>query len=210
MMLSLGVPSAALRRGLLAGAAATATVMLSACGDNSSSGSGMDHGGMGAPAAPSASTAAYNDADVTFAQSMIPHHQQAVQMAAMAAGHASDPQVKNLATTIRKAQQPEIDTMNEWLTAWGRSAAMPGSGMGHAAMPGMMTDDDMSALMDANGAAFDKQFLTMMISHHEGAVEMAQQETTQGSNPDAKALAQQIVTDQRAEITTMKGILGRL
>jgi len=70
-----------------------------------------------------------------------------------------------------------------------------------------MTDEDMNKLMDVKGAAFDKQFLTMMISHHEGAIQMAQQEVAQGSNPDAKALAQKIVTDQQAEITTMKDLL---
>ena len=213
-------PSAVLRRGLLAGAAVTATLVLSACGggDDSSSGSGMDHGGgMATSAAPSSSTATSNDADVTFAQNMIKHHQQAITMAALADTRAANADVKELAQKIREAQQPEIDTMNEWLTAWGQAAPMPSMGtesampdMDHASMPGMMTDDDMKKLMNAKGAAFDKQFLTMMISHHEGAMQMAQQEVAQGSNPDAKALAQKIVTDQQAEITTMKSLLQKV
>jgi uncharacterized protein (DUF305 family) len=146
---------------------------------------------------------------------MIPHHQQAVQMAAMAEARASNADVKQLATKIKAAQQPEIDTMNGWLTAWGEPT--PGSsmnagmaGMNHGAMPGMMSDADMKTLMDVKGGTFDKQFLTMMISHHEGAIEMAERETAQGSNTDAKALAAKIATDQLAEITTMKAILGRL
>ena len=215
MMRSTALPSTVLRRGLLAGAAVAAAVLLSACGgDDSSAGSGMDHGGMTPSAAASASAGTFNDADVMFAQSMIEHHKQAIEMASMAAGRAADAQVKELAGKIKAAQQPEIDTMNEWLTAWGKPMAMPsmsmGTGMEHGSMPGMMSDADMTKLMGATGTAFDKQFLTMMIKHHEGAIEMAKQETAQGSNPDAKALAQKIVTDQQAEITTMNGILARL
>ncbi len=217
MMRNSPLPAALLRRGLLAGAAVTTTLVLSACGggDDSSSGSGMDHGGMMATSAAASAAATFTQADVTFAESMIPHHQQAVKMAAMAEAQASNPEVKELAAKIKTAQQPEIDTMNGWLTVWGRpapSASMGSemSGMDHGSMPGMMSDSDMTTLMDAKGAAFDKQFLTMMISHHEGAIEMAEQETAQGSNADAKALAEKIVTDQQAEITTMKAILGRL
>ncbi|WP_346015985.1 DUF305 domain-containing protein [Couchioplanes caeruleus] len=218
-MHSSSLPSAVLRRGLLAGAAVTATLILSACGggDDTSSGSGMDHGGMATSAAPSSSTAAFNDADAMFAQNMIKHHQQAITMAALADSRAASADVKQLAGKIKEAQQPEIDTMNQWLTAWGQATPVPNMGMesampdmDHGAMPGSMTDADMKKLMDAKGAAFDKQFLTMMISHHEGAIQMAQQEVAQGSNPEAKALAQKIVTDQQAEITTMKNLLQKV
>ncbi|MGA5299854.1 DUF305 domain-containing protein [Nucisporomicrobium flavum] len=205
-----------LRRGLLAGAAVTATLVLSACGgDDSPSGSGMDHGATTAASGAPASAAA-NDADVAFAQHMIDHHRQALQMAAMAEGRAADAGVKELAGKIKGAQQPEIDTMNQWLTAWGKPAMPGGSmapdmpGMDHGAMPGMMSAADMTKLMGAKGAAFDKQFLTMMIAHHEGAVQMAQQEAAQGSNADAKALAQKIVTDQQAEIASMRTMLEKL
>ena len=216
MMRTPTLPAAVLRRGLLAGAVVTTTILLSACGggDTSSSDAGPNHGGMmGASSAP-AGSAAFNDADVSFAQSMIPHHQQAIQMAAMAAGRASNAQVKDLAGKIRAAQQPEIDTMNGWLTTWGAPTPMPGmsmgSGMGHDSMPGMMSATDMGTLTAMTGASFDKRFLTMMISHHEGAVEMARQETAQGSDPDAIALAKKIITDQQAEITTMKSLLAQL
>jgi uncharacterized protein (DUF305 family) len=219
MMRSSVLPSTVLRRGLLAGAAVTASLVLSACGggDDTSSGSGMDHGATTTPASAGASAATFNDADVTFAQSMIPHHQQAVQMAAMAGGRASSADVKDLAAKIKAAQQPEIDTMNEWLTAWGKPTAMPGMsqgadmpGMGHGAMPGMMSGADLTKLMDANGEDFDKQFLTMMIAHHQGAITMAKDETANGSNTDAKTLAEKIITDQQAEITTMQGLLSEL
>jgi uncharacterized protein (DUF305 family) len=211
-----------LRRALLGGATAIAALALSACGgnDSSSSGSGMDHGSGMATSTPAASATAgtvFNAADVMFAQMMIPHHRQAIEMAALADTRAASAEVKALATKIKQAQQPEIDTMNEWLTAWGKPAPMPSmSGgmdmgdMGHGPMPGVMSDADMAKLAAAKGAAFDKQFLTMMISHHEGAITMAKQETAQGSNPDAKALAAKIITDQQAEITQMRDLLTKV
>lgn len=204
------------RRVLLAGATATALLALSACGggDDMSSGSGMDHGSAAKPtASASAGAAASNDADVMFAQMMIPHHREAVEMAEMAETRAADAEVKSLSAKITAAQQPEIDTMTGWLTAWGQPAPAPGMSMpsmDHGAMPGAMSPADMEKLEAAKGAAFDKQFLTMMIAHHEGAITMAQDEVKEGSNTDAKALAQKIIADQQAEIATMKTILNRL
>lgn len=217
MMRTSVLPSSVVRRGLLAGAALTATLLLSACGGDSPS-SSSDSGGMTmAPNSAPASAATFSDADVTFAQNMIAHHQQAIEMAAMADGRAANAEVTALAAKIKAAQQPEIDTMNGWLAAWGEPMVMPSTSMGsdmpsrdHSSMPGMMSDAEMNELMAAKGVAFDKRFLTMMISHHEGAIQMAQQETVQGSNTDAKALAEKIVTDQRAEITTMKSLLAKL
>ena len=213
-MMQSSVPSnAVIRRGLLLGATLGTALLLSACGGgDQAADSGMNHGNM--PSVAASANAASNDADVTFAQSMIMHHQQAVKMASLADSRAGDAEVKSLAVKIREAQQPEIDTMNEWLTAWGKPAPdmSMGSGMQeqHGSMPGMMSDADMDKLMKAKGAAFDKQFLTMMMGHHNGAIEMAKQEVAQGSNPDAKALAEKIITDQQAEITTMQSILERM
>jgi len=210
------LPTTAFARGLLAGAALTTTLVLSACGGSAtttSSGSGMGPGSMMSTSAP-ASTTSFNDADVAFAQAMIPHHRQALQMAALAKGRTADARVKALAGRIEAAQQPEINTMNAWLVAWGKPTPVAGTtsgmaGMGQGAMPGMMSNADLGRLMAAKGTPFDKMFLTMMISHHEGAITMAKQENAQGSNADAKALAQKIITDQQAEITTMKGILAQ-
>ncbi len=213
MMRSSSVPPSGLRRGLLTGAAVTTALLLSACGggDHETSGdTGMNHGAAAATASAAAPAGAtFNDADVMFAQMMIPHHREAVEMAAMADGRAAGAQVKDLAAKIKAAQQPEIDTMAGWLTAWGKTP-MPdmSGGMDHGGMPGAMSKADMAALQAAKGAAFDKQFLTLMIEHHEGAVEMAQEQVSKGSNQEAKALAATIVTDQQAEIATMKQILA--
>src|SRR4051812_12275827 len=130
MMRTSVLSSSRWRRGLLAGAALTTTVVLSACGSGNSSSSTPAQPGMTmVPSSAPASTATFNDADVTFTQSMIVHHQQAIQMAAMADGRAASADVKTLAAKIKGAQQPEIDTMNGWLTAWGKPAVMPGMSM---------------------------------------------------------------------------------
>ena len=188
------------RSTILAGVAALA---LTGCGnDDSAGGSGGD----------------FNDADVTFAQSMIPHHEQAVEMAKMAQDHASTPEVKRLADKIEAAQGPEIATMKDWLKDWGKDESSDDSmgGMDHDSddsggsgmdMPGMMSDDDMAALDKATGAQFDQMFLTAMTEHHTGAIEMAKTEQSNGRNADAKALAKQIEADQTTEIAEMKKLL---
>jgi uncharacterized protein (DUF305 family) len=180
-------------------AMAVAAFALAACGNNT------DTAGGG-----SSSRSNFNDADVTFAQSMIPHHEQAVVMAKMAKSHASSAEVKDLAAKIEAAQGPEIKIMSGWLNAWGEDASS-GSGMNHGmggnGMPGMMGDDDMMSLDSADGAGFDRMFLTMMIEHHEGAIEMAMKEQVDGKNQDAVALAKKIESDQTAEIAVMKDLL---
>jgi uncharacterized protein (DUF305 family) len=208
-----------LRRTALTVAGVTTAFALSACGggaDHSGAGTTAPHnpGATAASTAPSAGAATFNDADVMFAQMMIPHHQQAVEMAKMADGKAANAEVKTLAKQIEGAQQPEIDTMTKWLTTWGKPTTPP-SGGAHGSehggsMPGMMSDGDMKKLTAAKGAEFDKQFLTMMIAHHEGAITMANEEIAKGSQAEAKALAQQIVTAQQEEITSMKALLARV
>jgi uncharacterized protein (DUF305 family) len=199
------------RRFAVAGTALVAGFALSACGDSSGKhGSMPDMGGAVSTAANGSATATFNEADMAFAQHMIVHHQQAVEMAALADSRATDAEVKKLSAQIKAAQSPEIATMTGWLSAWGQPTSAAGMEMGHDTMPGVMSDKDMKKLEARSGKEFDKEFLTMMIAHHEGAIEMAKEETSGGRNPDAKALAQQISTSQQAEIDTMKQILTRL
>ncbi len=161
--------------------------------------------------APSA-TADFNDADVTFAQDMIPHHRQATKMAALAETRTDTTAVLDLASAIQAAQGPEIDIMTSWLTSWDEAVPEEGDGMGDmdhsSSMPGMMTDDQLADLEAASGAGFDQMFLTMMLEHHEGAVEMAKAEQADGKNADAKALAASIQKEQTAEIARMRDLLG--
>lgn len=171
--------------------------------------------------------AAHNDADVMFAQHMIPHHQQAVEMSdVLLAKQGIDPRVSELATQIKGAQAPEIEQMQGWLKQWGNPpmpsmSQMPQQGhgdMGHAnmghgdmpAMQGMVSEADMTALRNAQGAEAAKLYLTHMIAHHEGAITMAEDEIKDGQYAAAVEMAHAIVKTQQQEIDTMRQILGSL
>jgi uncharacterized protein (DUF305 family) len=200
-------------------ATAITTFALAGC----ASGTEPAPAGSGTPSSSSSATAQgeSNDADVTFAQGMIVHHRQAVEMAELAAGRTENPQVLDLATRIGAAQEPEIATLTGWLQEWGAEVPAEGdmSGMGgmdHSGMEsmggmegmgGMMTPEQMTALDQASGPDFDRMFLEMMVEHHRGAVEMAQTELDEGADAEALALAQQIIDTQQAEITEMESLL---
>ncbi|MEV3981509.1 DUF305 domain-containing protein [Nonomuraea sp. NPDC049758] len=195
-------------------AAAGALVLLTACGANDTASTAAPEAAT-ASATESATESAgaqpsqqsFNDADVMFAQMMIPHHQQAVEMADLAAQRAKDPEIKKLAADIKAAQDPEIQTMKGWLTEWGKP--VPSGGMGHD-MPGIMSAEDMKKLDGAKGAAFDRLFAEQMIAHHEGAIEMARTEQASGVNPQAKELAKAVESTQQAEVAQLRKLLERL
>jgi uncharacterized protein (DUF305 family) len=198
------------RRAALMAATVTAALVLAACGSNDS-----DSGHESGHNSPSSSAASHNAQDVSFAQGMIPHHRQALEMAELAADRASSAEVKDLAARVEKAQDPEIKTMSGWLKSWGEEvpeagASMPGMDHGsQSGMPGMMDDADMEMLGKASGKGFDTMFLTMMVEHHEGAVDMAGTEKAKGRYAAATAMADDIITGQTAEITEMNKLLGK-
>ncbi|WP_328346633.1 DUF305 domain-containing protein [Streptomyces violaceus] len=213
------------RRLAVVGAITAGGLLLAACGGNDME--GMDHGsGSSASATSTPSTGdkpapgAFNDADVMFAQMMIPHHEQALEMAKLADGRASDAEIKSLAADIEKAQDPEIQTMKTWLKAWGKpesaGESMPGmdhgsGGMDHGSgMSGMMSDEDMKKLEAAKGAEFDRTFAELMIEHHKGAITMAEDERRKGRDATAKKLAADVVKTQSAEVENFEKILDRL
>ncbi|WP_030760674.1 DUF305 domain-containing protein [Streptomyces griseus] len=191
----------------LTGAVTAAALLLAACGDDEPM-KGMDHGGSPASSSASASASAgdFNDADVMFAQMMIPHHQQALEMAELADGRAEDAEIKRIVAAVEKAQDPEIQKMKSWLKGWGRPES---ADMDHG-MTGMMSEQDMKDLAALKGKDFDRKFAELMIAHHKGAVEMARQEQKNGGNAEAKALAGEVVRAQEAEIAELGKILGRL
>ena len=147
------------------------------------------------------------EADVMFAQMMIPHHEQAVQIADIALDPArnASPQVVDLATGIKAAQDPEITQMNAWLEAQGAPAKMDHSA--HGGMEGMLTAQQLDTLADATGTDFDRLFLEGMIAHHKGAIAMAGDVKARGNDPEIQALADAIITAQQAEIASMQGLL---
>ena len=178
-----------------------AGLTLAAC---SSSGTAHE-GSHSAPSAAASSVASGNASDVLFAQMMIPHHEQAVEMAALAAAAGAGPQVQALADQIAAAQGPEIEQMTAMLVRWG--ADMMGDHSGHA-MEGMVSEADMDRLRAATGPEFDRLFLELMIAHHEGAIDMTKDPMENGADPDLRTLLDEIVTAQTAEIEQMRALLA--
>jgi uncharacterized protein (DUF305 family) len=192
------------------------SLTLSACGSDDADSTGTSS---------EVSTTEHNDADVAFATDMIQHHAQALSMVDLTMGRDLDPEVQALADDIRAAQAPEIESMSNWLQEWGedipetvRDHASAGHDMEgmedgdmegmNSDMPGMMSAEDMQALEDAPDADFQDMWLDMMVEHHEGAVEMAETEISDGQYEPAVDLAEDIAKSQTAEIEKMEGLLS--
>ena len=208
------------RRSAVVAASGVAALVLAACGGDGDDTGAAGHGGHQATDSASAASSApasqgqHNAADVSFAKGMIPHHRQAVEMADLAPDRARSAEVKKLAAEIEKAQAPEIEKLSGWLTSWGETVPAEGAmdhsmhGGGMEGMDGMMSAEEMTALERASSKAFDTAFLEMMIKHHEGAVEMAKTEQSDGAHAPARKMAADIIASQSAEIEQMKKLLG--
>ncbi|KDQ00987.1 hypothetical protein EN35_26110 [Rhodococcus qingshengii] len=221
----------------ISAAATAALFVLTACNSSNSDGTTSTPMSMSAESSSSADASTHNQADVTFAEQMIPHHSQAVEMSDMLLSKDGiDPRVTALAEQIKAAQGPEIEQLQAWLTSWGQSSSssgmnmpttshnmegmtpstsmnmpMPSESMGTMpGMEGMMSAEDMTALQNAQGTDAAKLFLTQMIDHHRGAVAMAQTEVDSGQYSEAISMAQNIISTQNEEITTMEDILATL
>lgn len=197
-------------------AALAASLGLAGCAtDSGNSGGSASHGmnhGSSSPSAMSSTmpdaSAEHNQADVMFSQMMIPHHAQAVEMSDIVLAKQDLPaEITARATKIKEAQGPEIETMTGWLSNW--NVPTMGDHSGHG-MSGMVDTTGIEKLKAAEGADAAKLFLEQMIGHHEGAVDMAQQEIGAGKYPAAVQLARDIVTAQEAEIAEMKQLLTTL
>lgn len=214
-------------------------VGLSGCSGSTSepSANNSDVAASGAPVASAPQTptgsapavaAEHNAPDVSFTQLMLEHHEGALEMSELATSRAQSADVKKIAATIEEAQRPEIVLMEGWLTAWGEPrdpAKQSGmdhddtgdgdeaeGGMGHDGMDmgGKSQEEVMVELRKATGTDFDRQFLTDMIAHHQGAVMMAEQEQKDGQNPQAIELAGLIIDSQQTEIAQMQKQLTNL
>lgn len=158
--------------------------------------------------------AGFSGRDLMFAQMMIPHHEQAVEMSTLAETRTTNAELLALAKQIKAAQAPEIEQMQAWLDS---SDTNGGGGMGdmngmdHSGhdMGGMLTSEQMDALTQVSGAEFDRLFLEGMIAHHEGALQMTRM-IEDSPNSEVRALAEEIITAQTAEIAQMKQMLASM
>lgn len=146
-----------------------------------------------------------NSADVSYARMMIEHHTQALELTELAPDRAESTRLKALAERISAAQGPEIAAMRAWLKEHGQSEK--GGGHTHATMPGMATEAQLKKLRAAKGKAFDELFLTLMITHHEGAITMATDVKGQGNNIRIEEMADDVVAQQTSEINRMRDML---
>jgi uncharacterized protein (DUF305 family) len=183
-------------------------LLLAGCSSDTSA-HGQSHGdGVDAPAD---LVTGVSGADVMFAQMMIPHHEQAVVMSALAESRASDPLIRDLAKEISGAQEPEIALMASWLDEWGAERLASDQAMGaHGShgMAGMLTQEQLDELAAAQGSEFDALFAQSMIEHHEGAVQMARDVLASGSDPDVASLAREIIVTQEKEILQLTSYLA--
>ncbi|ANH36654.1 hypothetical protein I601_0200 [Nocardioides dokdonensis FR1436] len=163
-------------------------------------------------------TPGWNHDDLAFVQMMVPHHQQALEMAALAQTRASSPDVLGLARRIEAAQGPEIVLMAGWLAEQGVDVPAPGdapsawdhAAHGHTGMAGVLTPEQMTELAAADGEDFDRLFLEGMIAHHEGAVEMALDVLSAGRDQRVLELADDVSAGQSAEIVRLQRVLAGL
>lgn len=159
------------------------------------------HGGMGTAAAAGDLTGS----EVMFLQMMIPHHQQAVDISNLALRQSTNPELLALAKIILKEQSAEITQMNNWL-----SQANAGTDPGHSmdGMAGMLSDADLMALESSAGKKFDQLWLTGMIAHHDGAVDMVGM-INDAKNPEIKSFGENVIKTQSAEIAQMRDLLNK-
>jgi len=163
-------------------------------------GCGGAPGGKPATAAP-----AFNDADVMFMQMVLAYHGPSEQLTAVAAQRAVGTEVKQLAAAIGVTEADEAKTISGWLRAWNQPETPATDVVLHADHGGLPSDGkaQLATLTAASAEAFDKTFLTLLIGHQHGVVEVARMELAGGINPEAKALAQRITDSRRAQVAYM-------
>ena len=198
-------------RAAAAAALALTLALTAACGGEEPAGDASEA---------SAPESRHNLADVGFAQDMLVHHAQALDMVELTEGRPLEPDVRRLASDIEAAQAPEIETFTDWLEMWDERvphAGMDGmdgmqgtedmEGSDHD-MPGMMTSGQMDRLTEVSDEEFQSAWLELMIEHHEGAVEMAETQVERGEYAPAIELAEQIAASQTSEIEEMRRMLA--
>ncbi|WP_439030464.1 DUF305 domain-containing protein [Gordonia terrae] len=194
------------------GLAASAVLALAGCSPDEEPATTTTGASQPVSSVSASASADHNEADVEFTSTMIGHHRQAVMMAELVEGRTDNAELIALASSIEKAQNTEITEMESRLESWGVDPSETDSHGGHGGhddMPGMLSSDQMTALRNSQGSAFDTLWLEGMIRHHEGAIAMADAVLTDGVDPATKALAAEVKKTQKAEIDQMKGMLGQ-
>jgi uncharacterized protein (DUF305 family) len=147
----------------------------------------------------------FNNADVGFLQAMIPHHQQAIDMARLVTGRTQRPELVKLAARITTSQAAQLRRMQAWLTRWRQPAAANASTQHDPSqLPGMLAEGQLERLQTLTGAQFDLGVVTMLRTHHSGAVKLAETELRAGASEEVKALTRKIIATQQREIRQLQ------
>jgi len=144
----------------------------------------------------------FNQIDTMFLQMMIPHHEQAIEMASLVPDRTDREELTELAADVEDVQQAEIDQMEAWLEEAGVD---PDADIDHGEMEGMLSDEEMDELRAAEDLEFDLLFVDGMIAHHEGAIEMAEEPLMGGNSERVAELAEEVIEVQQDEIEMMEG-----
>ncbi|WP_112283176.1 DUF305 domain-containing protein [Prauserella muralis] len=171
--------------------------LLAGCGPESEQ-APLDGGGTGGGG---------NAADVAFAQAMIPHHEQSIELAELVPQRRTSDYVRELAAEITRKETAEIERMAQWLRAWGAAVPSAADHAGHA-MPGMLAPGAIPALQAAPDDAFEQRWLRTLATHLGHGIDMAEKLLAQGSHPGTRTLAENIVNAQQAEVATINDRLA--
>ncbi|MBK8045759.1 MAG: DUF305 domain-containing protein [Anaerolineales bacterium] len=156
------------------------------------------------------STPAEGSSEVIFARDMTAHHHQAVEMALILRDRTADPDLRLFALDIMLTQQAQIGQMQGWLSVWQRPLAGATAPMaGHGAMMGMATQAEVNELRELPPVEAERRFLELMIRHHEGGLQMAQDVLAASHRPEVVRLARSIIEGQAAEVAYMRSLLAQ-
>jgi uncharacterized protein (DUF305 family) len=180
------------------------TTGVAACGDQ------RNHSGQQSATRSSATAAGqvadHNDRDLIFAHAMLAHNAQATSLATLAVTHSKNEHVTALASEIAAAENPERQAFTAWLLQWGDDPHVdPSMPLNNPGMADVATVDQLQSL---SGPDFDELWLATMVTHHQGAIDIAQREMAEGRNVDAMAMARSVISARQAELDKMKQMHG--
>ena len=191
------------RRALVTGLTVVTALVLAACGGDDGGGAPETTPSAASSRGTTASGETWNEADVAFAQMMIPDHQMVAQMATLAQKKATTKELKALSQRMKTGQTRAAEKLTGWLSAWGQ----PTTATGKMDMPGAMSEQDMAMLTSMKkGMHFDMMFAQMMAEHHKGVLTMAEDELANGKNPEAKAMATSMVKTLKTQVGGLEAI----
>lgn len=190
----------------IAAGALLALLTLGGCG----SGGGVpDDPGAGSPqpgAGDVVQEGVHNEQDVAFAGAMVVHHRQGIEMARLAQGRTTNPQVLAVAAQVESEHTPELAEMTRWLGEWGRP--VPGASPSVGGIAGLASPAQLAELRAAKDAAFDRLFLTLLVAHQEGGVSQSRDEQRTGADERARGLAEDMAVSEGERVVELRKLLG--